>query len=402
LSNEPTQQGGLGRGHRRFLLAALALLPSTIAWAQPATPPPVLPVEESDTAVLAPAGPHRVITMPSFAGGGGAVVEGDDDRLKAVGTIPMPGNAAIGLSHDASHIYVTETYWSHGNRGDRADLLSIYDGRTLNLEKEIPLPGRFLVVAKLGQMGVSEDDHLAYVYAMMPSSQAHVVDLAAGKVIASVDLSGCALVYPYGPRSFGTICGDGTVGAVTVPETGTAKVAFSPKFFDPDADPLFEHGLIDRTTGEGWFMSFTGHVYPIQFGAKPVVGKPWSVNVAAGLPEAGQGVQELAWRPGGGQFMALHRATRRLYVLMHTGNYWTQKYAGTEVWVFDGATHGLIRRIPLAKAAKSIVITQDAKPLLFAYEGEGREDSFTAYDPATGKKLRERRLLTPVGLVAGL
>src|SRR5207248_228074 len=106
-------------------------------------------------------------------------------------------------------------------------------------------------------------------------------------------------------------------------------------FFDPDADPLFEHGLIDRTTGEGWFMSFTGHVYPIQFGAKPIVGKPWSVNVSAGLPEAGPGVQELAWRPGGGQFMALHRATRRLYVLMHPGNYWTQKYAGTEVWVFD-------------------------------------------------------------------
>jgi methylamine dehydrogenase heavy chain len=263
-----------------------------------------------------------------------------------------------------------------------------------------------LIVSKLGQMGLSDDGALAYVYALIPSSQSHVVDLASGKLVASVDIAGCAMVYPYGPRSFGTICGDGTIGTTTVPVEGAAeaKVAFSRKFFDPDKDPIFENSLVDRTTGEGWFLSFTGKVYPAKLGAKtPSIGKPWSLNEAAGLPAAGTGVQQLAWRPGGGQLMALHRTTRRLFVLMHAGNYWTQKQAGTEVWVFDAEQRKLIRRILLAKPAKSIVVTQDDKPVLFAYGGEGPEGGdFTSYDPETGKKVRGRTLRASVALVPGL
>jgi methylamine dehydrogenase heavy chain len=385
-----------------FTMMTAALLSASVAPAQPAAQKPALPVEDSDTAVLPAAGPHRLITLSSFEGAAGAVVEGDDDRLKVVGAIPMPGNAAIAIAQDASKIYVSETYWSHGNRGDRADLISIYDGRTLNLEKEIPIPGRLHIVAKLGQMGLSDDGALAYVYAMVPSSQVHVVDLAAGKLATSVDLSGCAMVYPFGPRSFATLCGDGTVGTTTVPASGTAKVAFSPKFFDPDADPVFENSLIDHKSGEAWFVSFSGKVYPGKMGQVPAIGKPWSINEAAGMPAAGTGVQELAWRPGGAQLMAVHRATRRLYILMHPGNFWTQKYAGTEVWVLDTVSHSLIRRIGLAKPAKSIVVTQDDKPMLFAYGAEGPTGDLVAYDASTGKKLRERVLATPLALVPGL
>jgi methylamine dehydrogenase heavy chain len=383
-------------------LAALAITAGTSCAAAQSASAPVLPVEEGDSAVLAPGGPHRVVTQAGFVTQSGNVVEGDDPQLRVVGAVPMPSNASMALTRDGSKIYVAETYWSHGNRGDRADILSVYDGLSLNLEKEIPLPGRLHVVAKLGQLGLSDDEKLAYVFELIPNTQAHVVDIASGKVSASVDLSGCALVYPYGPRSFATICGDGTVGTVTVPASGDAKATFSPKFFDPDAEPLFENSLVDRTSGEGWFMSYTGKIYPAQLGSKPVIGKPWSINVAAGLPAAGTGVQELAWRPGGGQLMAVHRATKRLYVLMHAGNYWTQKNEGNEVWVLDSQQHKLLRRINLAKPAKSIAVTQDAQPLLFAFGGEGPDSSFAAYDPATGKKLRDRKLSTPIALVPGL
>lgn len=397
---------------RARILLATALLPICGAAAQAApeqaspAPPAVLPSEESDTAVLGPAGPHRIFTLANFGAGAGAVVEGDDERLRVVAAIPMAGNAAMAVARDGSKIYVSETYWSHGNRGDRADLLSIYDGLTLNLEKEIPLPGRLHIVSKVGQMGLSSDGALAYVYALIPGSEAHVVDLAAGKLLTSVELSGCALVYPYGPRSFGTICGDGTVGTATVPTSPNeaAKVNFSPKFFDPDADPIFEDSIVDPKTGEGWFLSFSGKIYPAQLsGAAPVIGKPWSITEAAGLPVSGTGVQELAWRPGGGQLMAMHRASKRLFVLMHTGNYWTQKYAGTEVWVLDAASRTVVRRIPLASPAKSIVVTQDQKPLLFTYGAEGAEPAeFNAYDPQTGKKLRGRRLNTTTAFATGL
>jgi len=367
--------------------------------------PPVLPVEESDTAVLTPGGPHRVLTLPGFTSTAGAIVEGGDEQLKVLGSVPTPVNASIALSRDGSKIYVGETYWSRGNRGDRADLLSVYDARTLNLEKEIPIPDRLHVVAKVGQMGLSDDDKLAYVYALMPSSTAHVVDLAAGKLMTSVDLAGCALVYPYGPRGFASICGDGTIATATVPAggVGEAKVSFSPKFFDPDADPLFENSIVDRTTGEGWFLSYSGKIYPAKLGATPKIEKPWSVNEAADLPVAGTGVQELAWRPGGGQLMALHRATKRLYIVMHMGNYWTQKKGGPEVWILDATTKRLVRRVPLAAPVKSIAVTQDDKPILFAFGGEGAESSgFTAYDAVTGKKLRNRELSATIALVPGL
>ena len=393
----------LARAKRAQLALLFLVLSVPCTAAAQSAAPPVLPAEQSDTAVLSAPGPHRVVTLSEFGGGAGAVVEGDDDKLKVLGSIPMAGNAAMVLSRDGSKIFISETYWSHGNRGDRADLISVYDGRTLNLEKEIPIPGRLLIVAKLGQMGISDDGALAYVYSLMPGSQAHVIDLAAGKLLTSVDLSGCAMVYPFGPRSFASLCGDGTVATATLPATGPAKVAFSEKFFDPDGDPIFENSIVDHTTGEGWLLSYSGRIYAAKLGEKPVVEKPWSITQAAGLPPSATGVQELAWRPGGSQLMTVHRATRRIFVLMHTGNYWTQKSAGTEVWALDAGSRSLIRRITLAKPARSIVVTQDDKPILFAYGGEGREGSdFIAYDAITGKKLRERKLRTTLALAPGL
>jgi methylamine dehydrogenase heavy chain len=160
---------------------------------------------------------------------------------------------------------------------------------------------------------------------------------------------------------------------------------------------------VDRTTGEGWFLSFSGKIYPAKLGPTPKIEKPWSINAAAGLPVAGTGVQELAWRPGGGQLMALHRATRKLYVVMHTGNYWTQKMAGTEVWILDASTKSLIRRVPMPKPIKNIAVTQDDKPILFAFGGEGGPGGgdFTAFDANTGKKLRGRSLGSAIALVPG-
>ena len=55
-----------------------------------------------------------------------------------------------------------------------------------------------------------------------------------------------------------------------------------------------------------------------------------------------------------------------MFVLMHRGGEWTQKKAGTEVWVFNLSQHSRVGRIPLPVEANSIQLTQDSKPLLFA------------------------------------
>ena len=99
------------------------------------------------------------------------------------------------------------------------------------------------------------------------------------------------------------------------------------------------------------------------------------------MPLHRTGVQELAWRPGGSQLAAYHKASGKLFVLMHPGNYWTHKHGGTEVWVLDTKTHALVscdfsRPCRRAKARRGkrvpyyadIGVSQDAKPLLYLLE----------------------------------
>jgi len=357
--------------------------------AQSPAQPTVLAAETSDVATLPPAGPHWAFVMAALSSGAN-VVDADSKDLKVLGLVPINRNGLLALSRDASRAVVTETFYSRGNRGSREDVLAIYDGRTLNLLKEIVLPGRLQVLPKPQIFDLSEDGRLAYVYDMVPASSVHVIDLEQGILVTSVDIPGCALAFPYGPRTFGTICGDGTIGTIQVPPAGTAKAVFSKPFFDVNADPLFESGVIDKSSGNAWFMTFSGKLFPARLGETPVVEKAWALSVAAGLPPVGTGVQELAWRPGGaGQVMALHRASKRLYVLMHAGNYWTHKKAGTEVWVMDGAHQTLIRRISLEAPARSIAVSQDDHPLLYIMEEEG---DFAVIDALTGEKLRKRKL----------
>ena len=354
--------------------------------------PPVLPAETSDVAVLPEAGPHRIFSFSPYGSGGVVVLEAGDPAIKSVGTIPTTDNAAVALRSDASKIYFAETYWSHGNRGERSDILSVYDGQTLDLESEIPIPGHLHVVAKLSQMGLSEDEKLAFIYDLVPSSSVHVIDLQQEALVTSVDIPGCGLVYPFGPRSFATVCGDGTIGSVTLSASGEPEIGFTASIFDPDVDPVLENSLVDRGTGQGYFLTYTGRVLPVTLGSELEAGQAWSIQEAAGMPAAGPGVQELAWRPGGGQMMALHRASERLYVLMHPGNHWTHKQPGTEVWVLDAKAHSLLRRIPLDKPARSVAVSQGEEPLLYVFGAEGGPDGVEVRDATTGKVLRSRTL----------
>lgn len=383
------------------IATALIVLASTPLLAQAPAQPPPLPAETSDVATLPPAGPHRVFVMAGLAGSGANVVDADAEGVKLLGLVPMARNGFMALSRDASRVFVIETFYSRGNRGTREDVLAVYDGLTLNLLKEVVLPGRILVVPRPQIFDVSEDARLAYVYDMSPAAGVHVVDLEQGKLLPSVDMPGCALAFPYGPRGFASVCGDGTLGAVQVPDSGTAKAVFSKPFFDVNTDPIFESSVIDKTSGEAWFMSYTGKLFPARLGTgAPVIDKPWTITAAAGMPVAGTGVQELAWRPGGeGQILALHRASKRLYVLMHTGNYWTHKRPGTEVWVLDAVQKTLLRRIMLDGPTVGINVSQDEKPQLYAM---GEEGEFAVLDATTGEKLRKRKLTGGLAWVPGM
>jgi methylamine dehydrogenase heavy chain len=374
---------------RKLVAIAASSAAMAAVGASAATDKPALPVERSDVAVLPPASPHRLIAIGAF-GGSATVFDADDPAVKSLGTIPVRPNAITAMTRDGATVVVAETFWSHDNRGERSDVLSLYDGLTLKLTHEIPIPGHLHVVPKTQVIALSDDDKLAYIYDMLPASSVHVVDLAQSQVITSVPLPGCALAFAFGKRGFGTLCGDGTVGSVDLTRPDAPAISFTQPVFDPDNDPIFENSVVDRATGRGWFLSYTGKIYPVQFGeGAPAVGESWSLAAAAGLREATTGVQDLAWRPGGGQLIALHRPSQRLFVLMHPGNHWTHKAAGTELWVVDARTKEVTRRIPLKEPGHNVAVSQDDEPLLYVF-GEAPMGGMAVIDANSGEALRGR------------
>jgi methylamine dehydrogenase heavy chain len=353
--------------------------------------------EQSDIATLKPNGPHRFFTI-GFRDQSFNIFDADSGKLE--GSIPAGYVPNLAITPDNSQFLVSETYWSHGSRGKREDLVSIWDAKTLKLVKEIALPGRALVGGKLQDFQLSADGSRAYVYIMRPASSVVWLDLKKQTVGGTVEVAGCALIFPWGNSSFASLCGDGSLALVSLDVSGKADVSHSKPFFDANNDPIYENSFIDRNTGKALFLSYSGLVYPAKLGSDMTIDKPWSIQQAAGSAPAGTGVQELAWRPGGGQPAAYHKASGRLFVLMHMGTYWTHKQGGTEVWVLDTNSRKLLKRIPLQPIATSglandrppyygtIGVSQDAdKPLLYLVNDEGGGD--VVMDAGTGEILRK-------------
>jgi methylamine dehydrogenase heavy chain len=355
------------------------------AAATAAQPPPLKP-EASDVATLAPAGPHRFFTVTFDK----SIVIFDGDSGKLEGQVPAAHDSNFAIAPDNSRFYIAETMWTHGNRGERVDLLSVYDGRTLNLVKEISLPGRAIIGMKLKNLDLSASGKRAYVYNMHPASSVSWVDLTTQAVAGTVELPGCALVFAWGDEGFSSLCGDGSLATVSLADSGPAKVTHTAPFFDAANDPIFDNSLVDRSTGKAFFLTYTGLIYEAKLGPQPMIEKPWSILEAAGQKAAGTGVDELAWRPGGVQPIAWHKDSDRLFVLMHPGNYWSHLRGGTEIWAVNVKTHSVVSRIPVlvtpAGTVKSIAVSQRAKPQLYLLNPDGGD---TVVDADSGEVIRK-------------
>ena len=81
--------------------------------------------------------------------------------------------------------------------------------------------------------------------------------------------------------------------------------------------------------------------------------------------------------------MALHLASGHAFVLMHMGEYWTHKEAGTEVWELDVAAKKVVKRIPLEEPADHVAVTQEANPKLIV---SGDSGDLYILDAKTGEE----------------
>lgn len=339
----------------------------------------------------------------------------DLDRGEMLGMINGGWGITTGLfARSRPEIYLPETHYSRGSRGERTDVVTFYDARTLAPTGEVVVPPKRAINAlPSANAALSDDDRFLAVFNMTPATSLSIVDVERRSFAAEVEAPGCALVYAVGARRFAMLCGDGALLLVTLDDMGRAvsKRRTEP-FFDPLVDPVTEKAV---RWGNRWvFVSFEGAVHPVDFsGEEPVFETPWSLLDDADRKDS--------WRVGGPQHLAVHQPTGRLYSLMHRGGVDTHKQPGTEVWVHDLASHERVRRIelggpgitfmgvPLAFGADwlwpfdglygwlvdtftadlgsgEIAVTQDERPLLVAaadYSG-----SLAVYDALSGEFLR--------------
>ena len=337
-----------------------------IVQAQPVPPTPggIPQAEVSDVAAMPPATPRWFYVMGASPGSGqqnARIIDGESGKMK--GLIESPPLANVALDPKGRYYYVAETIYTKINRGTRQDEVSIYDVEHLKLVAEVPIPGRLLGGNNQTNFVISTNGQLGFVYNMAPSSSIQVVDLEKRALQQTVQIPGCAALFPSGPGGVSALCADGSMATVSF-SGATASVSKSRPFFSATEDPVFETVGVDRVKGVATFLSHSGKVYTVTSGETPKFSEPWSIHRAAGMQEP-MPPPNVAWLPGGRSPFATNRINGRIYILMHMGEQFSHDEAGDEIWVLDGDNHKLIGRHKAPGKFNNIQVSQEEKPLVY-------------------------------------
>jgi methylamine dehydrogenase heavy chain len=331
-------------------------------------------------ATLGEAGKHWVwvsdLVFPHMADGMAMLVDGDTGRY--LGTLSTGwGFVRVLLPKDGKLIYSPEIYFSRGTRGVRTDVVTVYDAHTLSPVKEIQIPPkRSANMPMMSNAVLTDDDRFMLIYNFNPAQSITVVDMKSQTFLREVETPGCALIYPTGPRSFFSLCGDGALSLGQIDESGNVTLTRSAPIFPVAKDPVTEKAV--RIGNLWYFVSFDGQIYAVNATANhAAVEATWWLTSES---ERKQG-----WRPGGLQQMAVD-AHAHLYAIMHQGGLETHKDPGKDVWVYDVSRHARVKQIALANLASSIQVTTDDKPLLFSIFAD--KPVLDIYDAADGHLLR--------------
>ncbi len=368
--------------HSAAAVCALALLGSaSIARAAD----PLQPDPELEAVTLSAPKPSWVFVERGFVVPGNAIY--DTDTGKMLGMVEASTLSDLAIDPAGKAFYVSESIWTKGWRGTRQDMITVYDSATLKLKTEIAIPGRILIGGRKYNFVLADAGKTAYVYNLDPASSVNVVDLAKGKFVKKIELPGCASLMPVTGVGFSALCSDGSLATVKV-AAAKPEITRSAPFFSATNDPIFDNFGYDGVKQEAVFLTYTGQVYTAKLGATPTISEPYSIQTAAGVSPADTKPLDVHWYPGARQGLAYHLGTGHAFVLMHTGEYWTHKESGTEIWELDVAAKKVVRRIPLEHPASAIAITQEANPklVLSTERGEDGPSALLILDAKTGEQ----------------
>lgn len=282
------------------------------------------------------------------------VIDAGDGTLNYRGAIDAAQFASFVQSPARNELYVAETYYSRGTRGERTDVVTIYDRDTLLPTAEILLPNnnRAMHVTQKASLSLTRNGKFALVYTFTPATGVAVIDLDSRKLVNEIDTGGCILAYPAGEQGFASKCGDGTMASFALDAGGKVTQRHeSAAFNDIDDNPLFS---MSASIGDiVYFPSFEGYLQGVRLG-----------NGAPEPLEAWHFAEGTDRKPSGWQMISGDREGR-IYILMReNAQPGDHKFGGGEVWVLDPKERKVLRKITLAQDSVSIEVSHGATPVM--------------------------------------
>lgn len=284
----------------------------------------------------------------------------DADKAEMLGMITMGyGLSPIALPADGSEVYTLERHYERTSRGKVTDVVGIYNGVTLQLEKEIIIPAKKIsAVPYLSNVGLTDDDRFLLIYNFTPAQSVSVVDMHKREFVKEIETPGCGLVLPSGNRRFLMLCSDSSILDVSFSDD-LEKVTQTrgEKLFQSNTDFLTEKPV--RYGDEWLFVSKSSYIYPVNISSDKIsIGQKWSLTSDIERQDN--------WRIGGQQHLAMHHQSGQLFALFHQGGPESHKDPGDQVWVYDVASKKKTKEIKLKNIASAIQVSQDNKPILFS------------------------------------
>ena len=326
--------------------------------------------------------PHWVwiydMAASSMPDGRAYLYDGDTARLLGMLNTGYSFNA-LNIPGHYREVYSAETYYARTTRGERTDVVSIYDPSKPSFVADVEIPPkRASTIPRLADSALTDDDRFMAVFNLTPAASLSIVDVEQRRFAGEVMTPGCAMAYGAGDRRFFALCSDGSLLLLNLTDEGAqASAQRSEPFFNALEDPILETGV---RHGDTWyFLSVLGKVHPVEFSADgPVFSDTWWY-----LDEKDRAAN---WRIGGMQAVTLHKATQRLYILMHQGDFYSYEDPGPEIWVYDLETRARVEKFSTRQQSISIAVSQDNSPLLYTITED--LSSLDIYDASSGEYLR--------------
>ena len=372
--------------------AAWAAEPKTQRAPKPT--PPELPAETLGTATLADKTSERVyvgdVAIAHIADGRLRVFDARAGKLLGMLATGYAGNFAFNAK--AGEIYNATTYLSRGGRGERTDILEVWDAQTLDFKYEVLLPPkRAQTLNYRGMVQTTANGRFVLVQNATPATSVTVVDLVERKVASEIGTPGCWGTLPAAshPARFAMLCGDGKIATVTLDDKGqSADRQLSDKVFDADNDAWFHSA--EQIGDRYYFISFKGVLHEVD-----VAGASAALKSSRDLVSAQQ--KKLGWRPGGYQAFAVHPSGRWAVVAMHDkGREGSHKSPAKQLWTFDLLSGKRIATAP-GQGSASLTFSRSGKRLQAL---DGLTGALRVWDWQDGAKLKLVSTVKPAGEAA--